>query len=187
MDLAVTHPQRHINIQDAVVALENTGGLSPQGSDASMRARFDRIDGKMANWTAYTPVLSGTGWAKGTTGSTADGIHCVTNGVVFFACEITFGTGATFGAGAPKISLPFTVEATFSATSYRGTVQGQIVDVAPSGTPYQAIGDLESTTIALACVNSASAYAAYATVTSTAPMNWAVSDYIQMSGWYRKA
>ncbi len=58
MDVAVPHDQRHINTDDAVEAMQATGGLSPAGSDASIRARLDRIDTEIDSTSAATTPIA---------------------------------------------------------------------------------------------------------------------------------
>jgi hypothetical protein len=57
-------------------------------------------------WTAWTPTLSGTGWAIGD--GTLLATYCQIGKVVHFRIQITFGSTSTFGAGALTLSLPVT-------------------------------------------------------------------------------
>ena len=98
----------------AVVAAEDFVGGLTTGNRVQAAFLGDRLTviaraGGIArlapqSWTAWTPVLTGTGWAAGN--GTVEAAYKNIDGIVHIRARIIFGTTTTFGAGSPNISLP---------------------------------------------------------------------------------
>ena len=137
-------------------------------------------------WVAWTPVLGGTGWSLGSTGSAAVGYYCQIGKTVHFTARLTFGTvGATFSAvNRPSVTLPVT------ATAAAGNVDF-VTDIAyyDSSATLRYLGscDFQTGAMSLFCWNSAGTYLVGAAVINTAPFTWAASDEIHISGTYEAA
>lgn len=152
----------------------------------TMRNDLLYLDGKLIGWTPYTPaVLSGTGWALGTTGSNADGAYCVTNSVVHFWSQVEFGTtGATFGAASPILTLPMAPNA--SVYDPFNSIRTICTD-ASTGTHFDGIGQISGPNALVLGRVTSGAYSSVSNLSSALPFTWAAGDIIRMSGWYRKA
>lgn len=139
----------------------------------------------MGFWTSYTPVLSGTGWSIGTTGSVATGLYCKIGKTVHFRAQLRFGTsGATFGAGSIRISFPFAHRAGWSlltapalqAYGWNWTTSTWYV--------LQAVY-VDDNTFQLYATNNANG--ALTSTTSTVPFTWAANHEIYVTGTYEAA
>ena len=142
------------------------------------------LHGKFTGWTAYTPALSGAGWALGSTGASATGVYHVTGDVVHFQGTLIFGTvGAAFGAGAPSVSVP--VAALTGGTQL--PIALEFADASAGFSTTTGAGLLSSSTFACHALSASGAYVAPAVLSSTVPFTWAAGDELRFSGWYRKA
>jgi hypothetical protein len=126
--------------------------------------------------TAYTPVISGTGWALGN--GTITGAYSAIGKMVYFDAKIIFGSTSTFGGSALQISLPFTaidekrINARFTDSS--------------AGTNFFGTGIVASdvtTTVTIWAIQSAAGL--IEPVISSKPFTWANTDIIKIDGWYR--
>ena len=174
----------------------NNGWETPDDTDLvkdgalAMRTLGSAIDTSTGTgllpWVAYTPVLGGTGWSLGSTGSAAVGYYCQIGKTVHFTARLTFGTaGATFSAvNRPSVTLPV------SATAAAGAVDF-VTDIAyyDSSATLRYLGscDFQAAAMSLFCWNSAGTYLVGAPVINTAPFTWAASDEIHISGTYEAA
>jgi len=137
-------------------------------------------------WTTWTPVLGGTGWSLGSTGSEAIGKYVQIGKTVHFTARLTFGTvGATFSAvNRPSITLPVT------ATAASGNIDF-VTSIAyyDSSATLRYLGscDFQTSAMSLFCWNAAGTYLVGAAVINTAPFTWAASDEIHVSGTYEAA
>ena len=162
-------------VKDGAVAIESLG----DAIDAS-------VGSGLLAWVAYTPVLGGTGWSLGSTGSAAVGYYCKIGKTVHFTVRLVFGTvGATFGAAnRPTVTLPVT------ASTAQGNVDF-VTNIAyfDSSATLRYLGscDFTTTNVDLFCWNSAGTYLASAAVVAAAPFTWAASDVIFISGTYEAA
>lgn len=171
----------------------NTGLWSPAADTVAAstggteRMRIDNaglITGtgtSLGAWTAYTPTLSGTGWAIGN--GTANGFYCQIGKMVFFRVGITFGSTSTFGASAsPLVSLPITED---SASPRSFTMWAQGADTS-AGQLYL-FNAFRGGTAANVEVQTIGTNGLGAAVTATVPFTWASTDLLRLSGTYQAA
>ena len=91
---------------------QRTAALSkfPDGAlwyDTTTSSEWRRVAGAWVNQdtrTAWTPVLTGSGWAAGN--GTAEGSYQVVGGMVNIWGVILFGSTTTFGTNTPSIPIP---------------------------------------------------------------------------------
>jgi hypothetical protein len=128
-------------------------------------------------WTAWTPALTGTGWALGN--GTVAGVYCRTGKTVHTRMLITFGSTSTFGSTALNVSLPVT------AASQRCTLDCSADDVS-AGVHYLMTG---AVALGSAVILNAlqSAVGLTEAVISTKPFTWASGDFIVINGTYEAA
>ena len=134
-------------------------------------------------WQAYTPVLSGTGWAIGN--GTRTGYYVKLGKIVHFQIRIVFGSTSTFGAGArPELTLPVTAATVSSNIDF-------VTNVAyfdnSASSRYLGGCDFTTTTVDLFSWGSAAAYVTSFGTTSTVPFTWASTDVIYVAGTYEAA
>lgn len=150
-----------------------------------------RIDGNglisgsgvsLGAWTAYTPTLAGTGWAIGN--GTATGFYCQIGKMVYFWARFTMGSTSTYGAVPPTLTLPVTGTNNMDPIA-NVNIRGNLFD-SSSGLSYVASGKNNGSNSNIAVYYS-NASAQMVQVTSTAPFTWAVSDQIQIGGFYDAA
>ena len=128
-------------------------------------------------WTAYTPTLSGTGWALGN--GTAAGQYCQIGKVVHFTVLVTFGSTSTFGASSPSFSVPVT-----SSTRAIYLSHGDCNDVS-AGTFYaNQVRRASTTTVQVRALNASQQYGV---LSSTFPFTWTTGDIIRVQGTYEAA
>jgi hypothetical protein len=151
---------------------------APVGSGVQERMRVDAnglITGtgtSLGAWTAYTPTISGTGWAIGN--GTTDCAYAQIGKVVFYRVEIVFGSTSTYGAGAPTISSPV------AGKSGKTTVHnnGLYFDASLTQQFPSSIQHLDSTFFPRTLASPTAA------VTSAVPFTWTTSDIIRFHGVY---
>jgi hypothetical protein len=127
-------------------------------------------------WTAYTPVIGGTGWGVGN--GTFAAAYQKVGKAVHYRLVYTFGSTVAAGTGGLTFSLPLTAVATLDNTRS----VGQFVK-ASNGARYPLQGSAASTT-ADAVLHAISPMAA---VTSTIPIAPLVGDKITLAGSYEAA
>lgn len=170
----------------------NNGWTTPNDTDLvkdgalAIRTLGNGIDtstGKgLIAWQAYTPTLGGTGWVIGS--GTRVGYYCQIGKTVHFTIRATFGSGATFGAGRPTLTLPVTAAAQSGNVDFVTNV-AYLDDSAT--VRYIGACDFTTTTVDLFVQNAAGTYTTVTGVTSAIPMTWAVNDIIYVSGTYEAA
>jgi hypothetical protein len=166
----------------------NNGWTYPTSTDlvrngatamGTLAAAIDTSLGKVA-WQSYTCTISGTGWAIGN--GTIAARYVQMGQTVVFDALLTFGSTTTAGSAALQILLPTTSETTFTTPS----VHAAIIDASPAAS-YIGQGSVGSTTVTINCVNAAGTYAALTGVIAGAPLTFAVSDSIRVTGIYETA
>jgi hypothetical protein len=131
----------------------------------------------------YVPVLSGSGWALGSTGS-ATGQWVINAGEVTFTATLTFGgTGMLFGAAAaPIVSIPIHAH---PATLNSRTISTNIVDNDTSNRyAGRALMNAVFTSVTVTTFLVGSTRVVDQSVTSTVPHAWATGDSILLGGTY---
>lgn len=129
-------------------------------------------------WTAYTPTLSGTGWAIGN--GTATGVFCQLGKTVIGHMTITFGSTSTYGSTDATFSLPVTARSSVRSV----TGNARLVD-ASAGASYIASPYLTGTTTVALFYPGANG--AYSGIRATSPFAWASSDVINIDFVYEAA
>lgn len=153
-----------------------------QGAQA-MRTLGQNIDTAVGTgllvWTAYTPTVGGTGWAKGS--GTTSGRYCKIGKTVHFEIIYNFSTagGGSAGGSALTLSLPETANSTL-APNYVNVVY---VDASPAA-QYVGLGSIITTVVTCLTTNAGGTYAALNNVTTTTPMTWATGDEVRINGTY---
>ena len=132
-------------------------------------------------WTAYTPVLSGTGWSIGNGSST--GSYTQIGKTVFFRGIISFGSTSTFGgSGVLEASLPVTSAASGGIDSALGHA---IVYHPSTGVYFCGFRGAGSGKIVFHYPSNTSGLASY--FIGNSPFAWASGDVIYFSGTYEAA
>lgn len=200
---AVTHSSGEVleHVLDALTVDEANAHVNDDGRDDHSQyfntARHAAVDhdalvpalADLGTWAAYTPTLSGTGWALGA--GTISGRYTRTGDTVTFDARVTFGAGMTAGAGRPFISFPVLPHARYAAAAGYLLPNATFADAsggtylgawffegsAPTGN-----ADLRnwSTTGDAPDINQN-------VVTSTSPFPWASGDTITIWGTYEAA
>lgn len=171
----------------------NNGWAVPTSTDyvkdgaTAIETLGDAIDTSIGTgllaWQAYTPVLSGTGWAIGN--GTRSGYYCQLGKIVHFQIRIVFGSTSTFGAAArPELTLPVTAD---SASANIDFVTNVAYFDNSASVRYLGGCDFTSTTVDLFSWGSAGAYVNSSGTVSTVPFTWAANDVIYVSGTYEAA
>lgn len=149
----------------------------------TLASDIDTSTGKgLIAWQSYSPVLGGTGWVIGS--GTRVGYYCQIGKTVHFTIRATFGSGATFGAGRPTLTLPVTAAAQSGNVDFVTNV-AYLDDSAT--VRYIGSCDFTTTTVDLFVQNASGTYTSVTGVTSAIPMTWAVNDIIYVSGTYEAA
>lgn len=127
-------------------------------------------------WIAFTPTVSGTGWAIGN--GTITGKYTRVGRTVFFQIQIVWGTTSTFGTGQLIVGLPFAAQSVVSEQFLAfGTHTGTGSWVLQSS--INTANDLRLFALG--------ANGALSAVTSTAPFTWASTDVLNIAGAYELA
>lgn len=166
----------------------NTGMYSPSADNLALATAgvqrlnissaglFSGTGTSMGAWTAWTPVISGTGWALGN--GTATGRWVQIGKVVHFTAVITFGSTSTFGGSPLAITQPTTASA---AVHVMGA---QYFDTS-AGALYRAVLSLSGAGPFNPTVLGTAGLVSY--LTTSNPFTWATGDTIQISGTYEAA
>jgi hypothetical protein len=146
---------------------------------ADVQALAEQIDTDVFSaWSAYTPTISGTGWALGN--GTIAGYFRKSGRTVKFRILVTFGSTSSYGTGGLTFSLPANSTGAAehcgshsaldsgSSARYHGTTLINTSTCTPYFTPSAAGG-------------------ADRTATSSVPFTWATSDTLTISGEYESA
>jgi hypothetical protein len=160
-------------------------GLRASSSDANLTERMRiNTDGyiqgtgtSLGAYAAYTPTISGTGWAIGN--GTSAGVLSGLGKRINFLISITFGSTSTFGGAGLVISLPVTT------TASNPSFNAFAVDV--STAEYYTLPTLigSTTTCKPHAIQNASGF--IQEVISTKPFTWANGDQIFISGSFEGA
>lgn len=140
-----------------------------------MRSQSWIGQGLPQGWVSWTPTLTNI------SGGTLNYANYIQIGkTVHFRFKYTLA-GAGMGSN-PRMSLPVTASSAYSANE---AIQagGQFNDA--TGLRYLPLLLLASTTAA--DIYYANATPAYASITATVPITWAVNDYINITGTYEAA
>jgi hypothetical protein len=155
--------------------IQNSAGTSQMSFDSN--GLIAGAGTSLGAWTAYTPTLSGTGWALGD--GTLTGNYCQIGKTVHFRFFLTFGSTSTFGASADLlITLPSAMTANAQSianfkTAFRDASASQVYEGATVAGSSTAVVPMQIGTIG-----------ALTAVRSTVPFTWATSDYIRVHGTY---
>lgn len=128
-------------------------------------------------WTAYTPVLGGTGWALGN-GSVL-GAYRQFGKVVQFRFQITFGSTSTFGSAQLTLSLPVN---NLAGSDFHASGVG-LVNL--TGGTYQVVADFGANVARI--WGGAGTLGQVNGVTGTTPSTWVNGTILRMSGTYEAA
>lgn len=124
-------------------------------------------------WAAWTPTLSGTGWALGN--GTLSGRYTRIGSTIHLRLMIVFGSTSTFGSVSPTINLPFN-------PLTRGLFGGFITRNSVGPYPiFPRISTDGSTTVTIWAMGTGGLVQA---VTSTTPATWASGDTLEIYGTY---
>lgn len=138
-------------------------------------------------WISFTPVI-GNGWSIGN--GTAEGEYVRHGNFVTFWSRFTFGAvGSVFGATRPSTTWPVTADA--NITKRAGTFHAQVYDgartwllhVDPFSTTSCQLWAQRTVVAAFAV----STYVDIISVSSTAPLTWAVGNVLTVTGTYKAA
>ena len=132
-------------------------------------------------WTAWTPTISGTGFAIGN--GTIAGYAAKIGKFGFFRLDITFGSTSTYGAGPFAVSLPYTASSNQSAQ----TQFPALAYDASAAKEYLLHGQMANTASLVLRGFNGGANGEIGAVTSTVPITWATGDLIRLSGTYEIA
>ena len=128
-------------------------------------------------WTAYTPVLGGTGWALGN--GSVIGAYRQLGKVVHFRFQITFGSTSTFGSAQLTVTVPVADQ---SGANFQPTCVG-LVNL--SGGTYQMTADVGASVARV--WGGAGTLGQVTGVTATVPSTWVSGSVLRMSGTYEAA
>lgn len=157
------------------------------GTSLTERMRIDNaglITGtgtSLGAWTAWTPTISGTGFAIGN--GTIAGYAAKIGKFGFFRLDITFGSTSTYGAGPFAVSLPYTASSNQSAQ----TQFPALAYDASAAKEYLLHGQMANTASLVLRGFNGGANGEIGAVTSTVPITWATGDLIRLSGTYEIA
>lgn len=127
-------------------------------------------------WTAYTPVVGGTGWAIGN--GTITGSYLQIGKTVIVRVSIDWGSTSTFGAGALTITTPT------GAVRYETEAVCRLYDVGVGNYAGWATFNATSELINVYAIATPSSYAVYEDVVQGVPFTWANGDGIRITGIY---
>jgi hypothetical protein len=131
----------------------------------------------LGSWIAYTPTVSGTGWAIGN-GLTI-GEYVQIGKQVNFTAGIFFGSTSTFGAGGLEVSLPV------ACTVVNFTCPTFAVDTSLGNYYYTPSIFASSTTVKPQAIQSN--IGLIQEIISTKPFTWDNTDSLFISGTYEAA
>jgi hypothetical protein len=129
-----------------------------------------------ANWTTYSPSISGTGWALGNATVTAR--YRQEGTTVHFRMWITWGSTSTYGSVAPVLALPLTAK-----DLHAGAFYAEANDV---GSNVYLLYPSQASTTGVRC-NVIGASGASVALTSTVPFTWVTGDMLVLAGTYEIA
>jgi hypothetical protein len=178
-----------VNVDEAAGATDTPSRVAiyttPDGSSTvAERMRIDRnglITGtgtSLGAWTAYTPTLSGTGWAIGN--GTVTGAYCQIGKVIHFRFDLVFGSTTTAGASALSVSAPVTR----GSSAFFGQVRLTDISLGDSYGGFITATNASPTTVRPAYFDGDGKLQG---LTTSAPFSWAVDDVIRFSGTYEAA
>jgi hypothetical protein len=171
MDVAPTHENGHLNMEDSIEAMQIEFGLDPSGASSTVRARLDSIDGP---WTNYSPGVTITNLTLGSGVLTAR-YRTLGAKTVLYAGQFQFGAGSVVGVSPIGISLP--IAPAYTAGTHPMWVGPAWVN--DSGTrEYAAICRYNAGTGRIDIIHTESGNAG--SINSTNPMTWASGDSF---GW----
>lgn len=160
------------NLADA----DSTGRTHSERHD-DMEAAMEAVQAKIvgADWTSYTPTL--TGFTPGN--GTATGAYTLTGELCTFWAKFVFGSTSAAATAAPKLSLPFTASADSNSWPIGGYFHDVSVNIFVSYT-YISAGASVAT------------FSRHMTdqvqlCSTTLPFTWAVNDVINCYGTYKIA
>ncbi len=134
-------------------------------------------------WTAYTPTLSGTGWAVGN--GTLSGGYWQVGKRVDFRIDFLFGSTTTKGASAsPVLTLPVTMKSGSEAAIFNAGLWVKASSL------YFGFAHIDTTTYGAVSVylqNTSGTASLFNQVTSTTPASWTTNDIISVHGTYEAA
>lgn len=136
----------------------------------------------LGTWVAYTPVLSGTGWALGD--STLDAAYMRIGKTVWFSVAVAWGSTATYGAAStPRFTLPSTA-ATAVGLAVVGSGKSTAFDTGTNKYEWH-LNFVNATNVAPVLVGANGD--GLAGPTATTPFTWAAGDGLLLTGHYREA
>jgi hypothetical protein len=156
-----------------------------QGAQA-MRTLGQNIDtstGKgLLAWQSYTPVLSGTGWVKGS--GTITGRYVQLGKIVIAEVIYTFSSagGGAAGSAAPTVTLPVNANTTIAPNPAQVTISD-----ASSGTTYIGQGSIGATGLSANVGEAGGTYTSLTGCRAGVPMTWATGDEIRWVATYEAA
>lgn len=130
-------------------------------------------------WTAYTPTVSGTGWALGN--GTIAGHYSQIGKRVAFTVEITWGTTSTFGASPNNLGLSLPV----TRSARQAVLSGQAHDI--STTNRFALSCISLTPTTFEPLYAEPTANTLIGCSANAPFTWASTDTIKITGMYEAA
>ena len=128
-------------------------------------------------WTAYTPTLTGTGWALGN--AAVDATYARIGKTVYYRVQIVWGSTSTFGSVQPIVSLPSTM-----VSAVHGAGTSTAIDV---GTTFYHWDVYYTSSTTVKPVVRGVDGATTNTPTGTVPFAWASGDALLIHGWYQEA
>lgn len=184
-----------------MVATSEPGGIR----SGAIRRSLERLEGHVRELTegaatlttdlaavgdvlTYVPVLGGTGWSLGSTGSIAEGRYALLgDDVVWFGAYLKFGTvGMTFGAGQPTVTLPPFEAVNHHATGVNNRTLVQAYFGDSTGNPYSGVCQINATTVAPLPYFISGSWLAHNNMTSANPFAWAQNDVLVVGGTYQR-
>lgn len=157
------------------------GGVGPTTSELTVSGgkNLDREYLGGSPRRSYTPALAGTGWSLGS--GTAVGRFSKKGKDYTLVATLTFGAGATFGAGGLEIGLP---TPRVSVSGLVETLVARMVD-SSSGEVYTGTADIgNGASTALIRFPASGTNGKANSVISTAPFLFAVGDQVTITGTY---
>ena len=130
-------------------------------------------------WSAYTPTISGTGWAIGN--GTVTAAYAYIGKWCAIRSQITFGSTSTYGTGDLTIQLPVNIRTTSSFGSGFATDASLGANFGPV-----VMEQTSSTTVRVLAPDPANV-GRIGSIKSTLPFTWATTDSLLLSGIYETA
>ena len=163
----------------ASIYVANTSGTLTQRMSINPDGLFTGTGTSLGAWTAYTPTISGTGWALGDGTMTA--LYCQIGKVVHVRIRVAWGTTSTFGTGALAFSVPLTVASVSSNLAIGGC---RLFDTSAT-TEYFSNGCLAGNGTFQPKVNGTNG--AGSNLTTSNPFTWANGDSLSITLAYETA